>query len=437
MKTYGLNKQQIENAKKKIYKNLEFLGTNGIHIDNKIVPFADFVANAYVNSDRYIAELQHRAWSTFNYAKSKRLKNIFITLTLPSIWHKMKVYKNKLLKNHSFGGRKYITFVKHPISGKKYNFLNADVSVKVPFVEPILDFSNTIDKYTPHNASIELSAMLKKLFNERSYRDIEKDKRVYFRVTEPHQDGTPHLHMSLFVPQDKVDGIINSLNRLFPAPASKIEVNVNNPVSYLMKYVLKTLDDLREDKQNISNLTLWYLYHGICRFYTSRTFVSLDVYRKLNGMYSLIDLTRDYQNDDVSVYIDTSTRKIAKIDNEHGTIYNRKPINWFNNLYLEDSDMNYNFESVYRNKDNFKKPIDIYIDGERYVYFNKNLSKYSKKPYQMTHIELYEYYSNLDIESCNLQHYGYVKNMLINRGVLNEAKVSLNLYNDDFYRFEA
>ena len=48
MKTYGLNKQQIESAKNKIHKNLEFLGTNGIHIDNKIVPFADFVANAYV-----------------------------------------------------------------------------------------------------------------------------------------------------------------------------------------------------------------------------------------------------------------------------------------------------------------------------------------------------------------------------------------------------
>jgi len=84
---YGLTKQQIKKANDKLIFNKKFMTGNGIHLDNKIIPFSDFVANSYMNADRYIAELQHRAWSIFDYSKERDLKNIFITLTLPSIWH--------------------------------------------------------------------------------------------------------------------------------------------------------------------------------------------------------------------------------------------------------------------------------------------------------------------------------------------------------------
>lgn len=430
MTNYGLTKYQIQKSKDKLLKNKEFMHQNGIHLDDKIIPFADFVANSYMNSDRYIAELQHRAWSVYDYAKEKKLSNVFITLTLPSHWHPKKTYKGRLIRNKQFAGRKYITTI------KGYKILNCHVKQKFNGLtfEPVLDFSQTMDFYTPRNASIELTKMLHKLFKDRSYANIKKDDRVYLRVTEPHKDGTPHLHISLFVPADKVESIVKACNRLFPAPLSKVETNVQSPISYLMKYILKTLDDLREDSDKITNLTLWYLYHGICRFYTSRTFVSLEVYRKLNGMYSLIDLTKAYNAEDVNVYIDTQTKQIKRIDNEHGTIYTRKPVNWANKLddlsYLESQ-----FETIYKDKE--AKQIDVIIDGETFVFFKNTLKKTKLMPYQMNSLQLWDYFDGLDVETCDLKHYAYTKNILIDRGLIDEPKVNLSAYQDNFYKFEA
>ncbi len=430
MTNYGLTKHQITQAHKKLKFNREFMEHNGIQLDNKFIPYADFVSNSYMNSDRYIAELQHRAWSVFDYAKEKGLKNIFITLTLPSHWHKMKTFKNRLIKNKKFAGRTYICII------NKIKFLNAKVIQNIPFLEPILDFKSTIDKYTPRNASKELSKMLKRLFDDRSYKNIPKDDRCYFRVTEPHKDGTPHLHISLFVPEQNVKSIVNAINRLFPAPASKVETEVNSPVSYLMKYVLKTLDDLRDEDSKITNLTLWYLYHGISRFYTSRTFISLEVYRKLNGMYNLIDLTKNYLSGDVSVYTYTDTKKIALIENEYGTIYTPKPVNWYEKLIdVDHTYLEAEFDSIYKDKEPTYIPCEI--DGESFVYYNGTLKQPKKKPYQMADYELYLYFENLDIETIDEKHYLYTRNLLIERGLIDGEWLKLTAYDDLRNDFEA
>ncbi len=422
MFTYGLTEYQIEQAKSKLYKNIDFMKSNGIELDGKFVPYADFLANSYMNSDRYIAELQHRAWSMFEYAKSRRLSNIFITLTLPSHWHKLKTFKNRLIKNKKFGGRKYICRVKHPITDKKFYLLNASVTNKIPFIEPDLDFSQTIDKYTSRNASKELSKMFKRILDHYSFKAIPRDNRCYFRVTEPHKDGTPHLHISLFIPEYAVDKIVNIVNRFFPAPLSKVEVNINKPVSYLMKYILKTVDDLRYDK-SITNLTLWYLYHGISRFYTSHTLAPLEVYRKLNGKYDLLGLTEDYNSGFLRVYLDKETKQIKKIENDFGVLYSKKPVNYLSNLFEpEITDDTVRFEPLKKEP----KPIDVYIDDEHFVFFNNRVSKPVKKPAQMNYFELYNYFDTLDPETCNYQHFLYVRNLCIDRGIINGEKTSLN-----------
>ncbi len=221
--------------------------------------------------------------------------------------------------------------------------------------------------------------------------------------------------MSLYVPQNNVEKIVKALNRLFPAPQSKIETNVNSPVSYLMKYVLKTLDDLREDEDKITNLTLWYLYHGISRFYTSRTFVALEIYRKLNGMYTLRDLTKDYLREDLSIYVDTETKKIVRIENEFGTLYTPKPVNWYQKLF--DSDHTYlegEFKTMYREKQH--KIIDLIIDGEEFIYFNGQVKKPKIQPYQMNDFDLNQYYQNINIDTVDDKHYIYTRNLLIDRG---------------------
>ena len=457
MKNYGLTDWQIKKAHDKVRFNKDFMLNNGIQLDDKIIPFADFVANSYINSDRYIAELQHRAWSIYEYAQERQLSNIFFTLSLPSQWHPMKTINigkpnEKLVFNPKFGGRKYIK-VTTIQKKEKYQFINAHVMQQVPFIEPILDFSHTIDKYTPRNASKQLSKMLKRLFYDRSYKDIDKENRCYFRVTEPHKDGTPHIHMSLFVSEDRKDRIVKALTRLYPAPLGKIETDVNSPVAYLMKYVLKTLDDLRDDKSDITNLTLWYLYHGISRFYTSRTFVTLEAYRKLNGMYSLGDLTKDYHRQNVSIFIDAETNKIKQIENEFGIIYTAKPVNWYDNLV--DTDHTYlegEFESVIKEEE--PQAIDITINDEEFITYNfmlKNHNADNKKlqdigiepipitdilikkhtpPYLMNDIDLYSYFESLDIETVDDKHYMHTKNLLIERKLLDGEISSLTAMQD-------
>jgi len=68
MENYGLTTYQRDKALKKLKNNIDFMHDNGIEMDNKIVPYASFVQNSYMNSDRYIAEIQHRAWNMFDYA---------------------------------------------------------------------------------------------------------------------------------------------------------------------------------------------------------------------------------------------------------------------------------------------------------------------------------------------------------------------------------
>ncbi|MEN4046996.1 hypothetical protein [Sulfurimonas sp. NWX367] len=475
MKNYGLTSYQREYALKKLHNNLEFMNSNGVKIDNdRFVPYADFVQNSYNNSDRYIAEIQHRAWNMFDYARENELVNLMFTLTLPSVWHPMKrkYPKSKIDKtmifNKQFGGRKYIT----KING--YKILNCNVIQKVGMVEPDLDFS-PIDKFSPREASKKLSNLLKRFFMDRSYTSIDKKLRCYFRVTEPHEDGTPHVHMSLFVPKDKLERVVKALKRLYPAPMGQIETDIRKPVHYLMKYVLKTFDDLREDK-NISNLTLWYLYHGISRFYTSRTFVNLEIYRRLQGKYELKELTEAYRREEVNIYYYKDSDKIALIENEFGTLYVPKPVNWSEKIDMKDriGEVKFNFyynglsipksvnlfqkyffrlklddfkpkiqldsgfESVY--KDISPKPIEVVIDGKEYMTYNFKLKEHNagneklkelgieplpltdilivqkKKPYQMTDYELYQYFHSLDIDTVDDKHYINTRNLLIQRG---------------------
>ena len=92
-----------------------------------------------------------------------------------------------------------------------------------------------------------------------------------------------------------------------------------------MKYILKTFDDLREDEDNISDLTLWYIRHGICRFYSSRTLISLEIYKKFGGSHDLYEVTKMYENQEISILID-DRKKPVLITYGNYVVYNRKPV---------------------------------------------------------------------------------------------------------------
>jgi hypothetical protein len=48
--------------------------------------------------------------------------------------------------------------------------------------------------------------------------------------------------------------------------------------------------------------------------------------------------------------------------------------------------------------------------------FEGNVTKYKKKPYQMTDFELYNYFTRIDIDTVDDKHYLFTRNLLIKRG---------------------
>lgn len=327
---YGLTDDMRQLAIDKINRQKKYLSENGVDIMGQQYRLIDFFKNSFINSDRYIAEVNNRVSSLYRYALKRKLKNVFLTITLPSEYHPKKtIFKN----------------------GKK---------VKV------IDNPKYIDdeQHKPRAAAKELSKIFKRLQDLRAYRNISTEDKVYFRVYEPHKDGTPHLHASIFLPDYAIEPFVaavqawaykNGLNRA----QIKIETDIKNPVAYLMKYILKTFDDLRQDKENITDLTLWYIVHGICRFYTSRTLISLEIYKKFRGAFDLLEVTEMYKNREFTVLLDSATKKPMMIHDGNYVIYSRKPVK-----KLKDS-----VESVpheWRNKTPDFIPVDI--DGDEGIY---------------------------------------------------------------------
>ncbi|MCH9814771.1 MAG: replication endonuclease [Epsilonproteobacteria bacterium] len=383
---FGINEVKKETTMNKVRGTKHYLFNNFCDVGGKTYAYGDFFKNSFINADRYIAELQNRAWSLYNYAKSQDLVNVFVTLTLPSEYHPKKTFKGKTIPNP-----KYIDDEAHqPKAGSKM-----------------------------------LSQYMREITNDRIYRKIPKEKRVYFRVTEPHKDGTPHIHVSFFIPQEYVKSFVNMIQRKFPQPQSKVETNVHNPVNYLMKYILKTLDDLRGNDDNITDLTLWYIYHGINRFYTSRTLISLNIYRVLGGRYSLLELTTMYKNRELTVYYDPQTNKVMEIFDDIGQIYNRKPVN----ITSISSYPSMRLEQKPTLKSFMKKEACYTIPSE-YDLDNKIVT-----PAYMGDLELYDYYNGLDVEDeeTTLLHYGITQNEMINRGLLKNMPLNdLDNFTIDF-----
>ena len=182
-------------------------------------------------------------------------------------------------------------------------------------------------------------------------------------------------------------------------------------------------------------------------------------------MYKLEELTEKCSTHEVSVYFYSDTRKIALIENEYGTIYVPKPVNWSEKLDEEDRtgedgtiQLDSGFKSLYADKE--LVPISVLIDDkEFYMYdthllklnrdnalladigiapmsLNSILKQHKQKPYQMTDTELYQYFQKLDIETVDYNHYIYIRNLMIERNMLDGERLKLTAIQDMLDDFE-
>ena len=63
------------------------------------------------------------------------------------------------------------------------------------------------------------------------------------------------------------------------------------------------------------------------------------------------------------------------------------------------------------------------------IIINDEITKITPLVSKMKSYKLYNYYNSLDIDTCNLQHFGVVQNEMIKRGLIDGEIQSLNDFN--------
>ena len=285
---YGLSKNDLENVDKKLLAQKQFLDFSFIYdrINQTKIPLSDIFISANHSPNRYYAEIQNRVNTLSTLAKERGLKALFMTLTLPSEYHKYKTLSRRGIDDKL-------------ISNPKYN------------------------RTTPKDAVKELTKMFARLRHDRALKDgLTKENRIYFRVNEPHKDGTPHTHILMFVPAERVERVKKAFKRLFDSRANDIQDDIQNSTSYVMKYINKTLPLSKKDKLSEKDkyLNAWYSHNRVIRFHSSRTLVSLDIYRLLYSKYSLYALTKLISEEHLKIYVTLDTAKVMEIIDEWGDI---------------------------------------------------------------------------------------------------------------------
>ena len=292
---YGLTAHDYKLTKLKIARQKTFLAFSHIYdkVSNKYISLKDIVISANHNPKRYHGEVQNRLNSIVQIAEGNNLKPLFITLTLDSEYHITKgVYK---IIN---GKKTKVSTIANP----KYNKVTPRESVKV------------------------LTKMFAKLRQDRSLKELTKDERIFYRVNEPHKDGTPHTHILLYVPEDRIQRVVQAFNRLYNKKGNQIVVDIKDGAGYIMKYINKTLPLSKEHKltQKDKYLNTWYSKHRIIRFNSSKTLAPLSLYRLLYRQYSLIALTKRHREKHLKVYLSMDNlNKVMEIFDGDEQIYMR------------------------------------------------------------------------------------------------------------------
>ena len=285
---YGLSKNDLNLTTEKLQKQKQFLDFSFIYdrISHNKIPLSDIFISANHAPERYYAEIQNRVNTLTTLAKERNLQALFMTITLPSQYHKQ--------KQLSRGKNKNIL-----IDNPKYNGTTPKESVK------------------------ELTKMFARLRHDRALKDgLTKEDRIYFRVNEPTKSGTPHTHILMFVPVDRVERVKKAFKRLFDERANDIQDDIKNAASYVMKYINKTLP--LSKAENLSEkdkyLNAWYSKHRIIRFHSSRTLAPLNIYRLMYNRFSMYALTRLLNEKHLSVYVEIETDKVMEIIDEWGDV---------------------------------------------------------------------------------------------------------------------
>lgn len=283
---YGLSNNDLESAKLKIKNQSNFLDYSYIQDNSTGQQFSlkDCIVSSNHSPQRYYGEIQNRINTLEREATQAELTPLFLTLTLPSEFHMKKTTRDgKLIRN------------------PKYNGVDPKESVKI------------------------LTKMWGRLRQDRSLKELTKMQRMYYRVNEPHKDGTPHTHILLFVPKNRIERIEKAFKHLYNQKSNKIEKNIRSATSYIMKYINKTLPmSKKEITKKDEYLNAWYIKHRINRFCASRSTAPMYLYRMLNHRFSLYGLTQVRKGSTLKILARLEDDKIMEIWDDRELLFMRQ-----------------------------------------------------------------------------------------------------------------
>lgn len=439
MKRYGLtendlniSQEKIDHQKKYLIEN-EFTTSNGQLLNLLDVSFS---AN---HSERYYAQLANKINTMEQIAFNEDLVPCFLTMTLDGFYRDL-IYGN------------YTRYNKFDIDKKAKIKKSVPNNDKLGLIKSKLDMNIKLTIKDLYNV---LNHQFRQFRKGKAFKQLKKAGKnyIYIRTTEPHKkDGVPHFHMMLFIPKEFIPLFQSEFKKWFVAPRNRyvtkngvwesFQTDIKNASGYIMKYITKSFRDVKNDKK-LDYLSAWFIKHRIMRCVTSRSVLPQWIYQKIavldNDWYYLSDIlkssTSDYQaewsqeNDYFYIY-DTWS------DREYSYHCGKLEVYSSNRLVKQSGKTIYKpYKMVSYGKTPKQwskkppKPIPTYLDNRLIGYWHNGQNKLFKdsiSPALMTDYQLYNYFHNLDIETCNLQHYQYVKNCAIERGLIQGQKISID-----------
>lgn len=205
--------------------------------------------------------------------KNKDKIALFVTLTLPTEYHKYKHNFNKKSNEYEATTNKHGNLIKND----KYK-----------------------EECTIHKGYRKLLKIFRKM--QKNFYDKQTDKQITFdnmRVIEYHGDFTPHLHGIIFIDSEHIEAYLKQVKKFFGNTVkaetetkityiknehigrSEIEIlqDSTKVTGYLSKYIKKSIKPDNED--NFYLLDGWRKTHKIRIFQSSRVSLPRYIYKKL------------------------------------------------------------------------------------------------------------------------------------------------------------
>ena len=274
----GYYSKKLQNNSKlyaELQENIKFYINHSIHKENKQksylrnTGFLNKKSGEFLNIE-YDFEKKYKEYSKISeqrtltiqeLARRNEFCSVFITLTLPSMFHPFKSISTP--------------------KGRLY-------------VEENKDFAFNSIKEAVSCGYKELNNIYQTFYKR--VKNYVKDDLYYVKAIENHQTTIPHLHLVLYFPLEKFDFVKAvfkrvvehfELNRIDFEEVSFKE-NINYASKYLLKYIIKDLNN-SNDILKARIIDGWKRYHRIRVLTTSLLPLNVMVYKKIYKSVSFLE----------------------------------------------------------------------------------------------------------------------------------------------------